>query len=446
MSSSKQLDVKRFLKLTDGRKIRIDSRVVKIGDVFIALKGTRVDGNDFIDDALKRGAIFGVSNRSSDNPAVFFHPDPKKLLIETAAFILKHSKIKHKIAITGSNGKTTTKEILASILSDYGKVFKTPGNLNTEIGIPIAVLENRSQLAECDYAIFEFGTSKKGDISFLTDLINPDIAVLLNVGTAHRGNFNDETELLQEKCSIFETLQKDSTAITNGDDKRIRSMISELSCKKLFFGQRNGDLKIMKFDYSKNNTFVAFKAFGEMKMAKLKGIWNSGQLLDFGAAYLTALSLKIEEPLLNINRIILPFNNRFSVENIAGIILINDCYNSSLESVESAIKSIAKLKKERTFAVVGSILEQGKYSKKTHEELGRLLNFFDHIVLYTKDTQVEAVQNTANIDFKSSNPEEVAEWLKKNCRYGDLVYFKASRGVALEEAILSFRRRLQSGE
>lgn len=79
MSSSKQLDVKRFLKLTDGRKIRIDSRVVKIGDVFIALKGTRVDGNDFIDDALKRGAIFGVSNRSSDNPAVFFHPDPKKL-------------------------------------------------------------------------------------------------------------------------------------------------------------------------------------------------------------------------------------------------------------------------------------------------------------------------------------------------------------------------------
>lgn len=446
MNSPKQLNVKHFLKLTDGRKIKVDSRKVEAGDVFIALKGSRVDGNDFIDDALKRGASSVVSSRNSDNPAVFFHPNPKKLLIEATDSILKHSKMKHKIAITGSNGKTTTKEILASILSDYGKVFKTPGNLNTEIGIPVAVLENRSQLNECDYAIFEFGTNKKGDIPFLSNLVNPDIAVLLNVGTAHRGNFNDETELLQEKCSIFEPLQQDSIAITNGDDKRIRSMISRLRCKKLLFGQRNGDLKIIKFDYSKNNTFVAFKVFEEMKMAKLKGIWNFGQLLDFGAAYLTALSLKIEEPLLNINRITLPFSNRFSLENIAEIILINDCYNSSLESVQSAVKSITKLKKERTFVVVGSILEQGKYSKKTHEELGRLLNFFDHIVLYTKDTQVEAVQNTANVDFKSSNPEEVAEWLENNCRHGDLVYFKASRGVALEKAILSFRRRLRGGK
>ncbi|MGC9321774.1 MAG: Mur ligase family protein, partial [Kosmotogaceae bacterium] len=155
--------VEEFLIQTEERRIAIDSRRVSDGDVFVGLEGERVDGNDFVDEALSAGASLVFSNRSSANSRVIPVDDTKELLMEAARAILFRSNLKSRIGITGSNGKTTTKEITSYLLSRLGKTFKTAGNLNTEIGLPLSLLENRRELLSSHYGVFEFGTSAKGD-------------------------------------------------------------------------------------------------------------------------------------------------------------------------------------------------------------------------------------------------------------------------------------------
>ncbi|MGC9321335.1 MAG: glutamate ligase domain-containing protein, partial [Kosmotogaceae bacterium] len=170
----------------------------------------------------------------------------------------------------------------------------------------------------------------------------------------------------------------------------------------------------------------------------LRGIWSYGQLMDLGAAYLAALFEGLPEPSIFLNAFKLPFKDRFSVETLHGITLISDFYNSSLESWESAIVSIEKLKHSRKIAVAGSILEQGEEETRTHVKLGKLLKSFDKTVLFNQDKAIEAASKNMEPSLVSSEIGEVASWLQRNVMPGDLVFFKASRAVALERVYESF--------
>jgi len=428
--------VEEFLIQTEERRIVIDSRRVSDGDVFVGLEGERVNGNDFVDEALSAGAFLIFSNRSSANSRVITVDDTKELLMEAARKVLSRANLKSRIGITGSNGKTTTKEITSYLLSKLGKTFKTAGNLNTEIGLPLSLLENRRKLLSSQYGVFEFGTSARGDIKKLVDLVEPDLCVLLNVGTAHVGNFKHPDELLLEKLSIFDSSRL-SKAILGGSDERLREFAASLTVETALFGRNNTDFSIIDFSYDGCDTMLHFDCQGD-RFARLRGIWSYGQLMDLSAAYLVALFAGLPEPSIFLNDFRLPFKDRFSVETLRGITLISDFYNSSLESWESAMVSIEKLKHSRKIAVAGSILEQGEEETRTHEKLGKLLKSFDKTVLFNQDKAIEAASKNIEPSLVSREIGEVASWLQRNVMPGDLIFFKASRAVALERVYESF--------
>ncbi|MBN2219355.1 MAG: UDP-N-acetylmuramoyl-tripeptide--D-alanyl-D-alanine ligase [Kosmotogaceae bacterium] len=428
--------VEEFLLRTEGRNIVIDSRKVSAGDVFVGLKGEKVDGNDFVEEALSKGASLVFSNKAFDDRRVLRVDDTNEILIEAARSILSKCKLNSRIGITGSNGKTTTKEISSFLLSKLGRVFKTAGNLNTEIGLPLSLLKSRRELFSAQYGVFEFGTSSKGDIEKLVGIVQPDTAVLLNVGSAHVGNFRDFDELLQEKLSIFKS-ERLSRAVLWGCDERLREFSKGLPVETLLFGEEGTDFSIVDFAYDKSDTMLHFFCDGD-RFARLRGIWSYGQLLDLGAAYLVARLAGLEEPSVFLNDYKLPFSDRFTVNMLKGITVISDFYNSSLESWESAMLSIEKLEGSRKIAVAGSILEQGREEKRTHERLGELLSKFDETVLFTRDMAINAASKNVKPALVSDSEEEIAAWLHRNVRSGDLVFFKASRAIALEGVYKSF--------
>ncbi|WP_156173098.1 UDP-N-acetylmuramoyl-tripeptide--D-alanyl-D-alanine ligase [Kosmotoga pacifica] len=437
-----QKTIAEFLRLTEGRRLKLDSRKIETGDVFIALKGTRYDGNDFVEDALNRGASLVVTSRNLSGDRVFTVAEPLQLLFCSARMVIRNSKMRHKIGITGSNGKTTTKELLHSTLSKIAPTFKTPGNLNTEIGIPISILENRDALLEAEYGAFELAADKKGDIRKLVELVEPDISILTNVGTAHLGKYNSPQELLEEKLSIFSALNNEGVAITNGDDLRIVKELKNASFRLLLFGEKNGQLVLANYRYIGNNTFVTLNFNNEERLLRLKNFWNKGQILDLMAVYLTLYSIGVDVPELLLVDSQLSFKDRFHVYDLAGIRVINDCYNSSIESVMVAIDALKRLRTGKKYAVVGSILEQGLFAKKTHLKLAELLKEFDAVVLYTRDRQIGYVTEALEVSFATDSIESIADWLLKHVEEGDLVYFKASRGVGLENVLKAFKEKI----
>ena len=208
-----------------------------------------------------------------------------------------------------------------------------------------------------------------------------------------------------------------------------------LPSRNLSFGLSGGDVQLSDYTYFDGDTGLAFKTPAGQHYIRLKGLWNRGQLLDFGAAYLVAKACDLEEPILCTGDLRLLSSDRFGFKTIRGVRLFTDCYNSSLESVSVAAEAIGRLKKHKSFAVIGSILEQGRLSEETHRELGELLKGFDHVLVYDIDEEIDAVTETREVALKTSDPSEIAAWLKDRVVRDDIVYFKASRGVKLEQVV-----------
>jgi UDP-N-acetylmuramoyl-tripeptide--D-alanyl-D-alanine ligase len=435
--------VEEFLRLTENRKISVDSREINEGDVFLALRGERIDGNDFVLDALNRGAAFVFTSRKFNDRRAIYCQDIKELLMKASRSLLARANFDKLVTITGSNGKTTTKEIAAFLLSKIGRTFKTEGNLNTEIGLPLSLLNGRREFLFARFGVFELGTNNKGDLEKLVSLLEPQICVLLNVGSAHLGNFGNPEDLLKEKLSIFNS-RRITTAITNGDDTRIREFVRNLECEKYFFGTGRCDFTLVDFSYDDRNTKVHFVSGGD-KFVRLNGLWSAGQIMDFGAAYLVAKNCGLDEPALDISGLSLSFNDRFKVEKLHGMTLISDFYNSSLESWRSAVDSIKKIESKRKIAVVGSILEQGIHSGSTHMELGKILGAFDEVLFFNVDRDIEMACGTVKPVLISEDEGVLASWLKENTKKGDLIFFKASRGVFLERVFGKFMELIKDG-
>jgi UDP-N-acetylmuramoyl-tripeptide--D-alanyl-D-alanine ligase len=435
--------VEEFLKLTENRKISVDSREIKEGDVFLALKGEKIDGNDFVLDALNRGAASAFTSRKFNDKRAIYCQDIKDLLMRASRLLLAGAHFEKLISITGSNGKTTTKEIVAFLLSKIGRTFKTEGNLNTEIGLPLSLINGRREFLFARFGVFELGTNNKGDLEKLVSLLEPQVCVLLNVGSAHLGNFGSPEDLLKEKLSIFNS-RRMTTAITNGDDTRIREFVRNLKCEKYFFGTGRYDFTLVDFSYDDRSTKVHFVSDGD-KFVRLNGLWSAGQIMDFGAAYLVAKGCGLEEPAIDIAGLSLSFNDRFKVEKIHGMTLISDFYNSSLESWRSAVDSIKKIESKRKIAVVGSILEQGTHSGDTHMELGKILGAFDEVLFFNTDRDIEMACGTVKPVLISDDVRELAWWLKENAKKGDLIFFKASRSVFLERVFGKFMELIKDG-
>lgn len=413
--------------------IVVDSRLVKEGSIFIALPGRKTDGHMFVNDAFARGAELAVVEKPGDySGPVLVVENTYRFLLDAGKKIFELNK-PFTIAITGSNGKTTTKELTALFLESAGlKVFKTHGNYNTDVGVPLSIL---NQYKGQRYSVLEFGVSQPGDMDRLCSIVKPDIGVVLKVGSAHLGNFPSSEALLREKLGL---LKHSQLKVVHSD------LIKYLDDFDVSFGP-HGDVRLLELSWQNGKTHARFRVFSEDVWMELPGIWHEGMLENLSAA-ISAVKLAGIDPNFEVLEDFTFPPRRFQFHHVRGITVVDDTYNSSLESIEVSVKCLQEMKKNGLYAVVGIILEQGWNALNAHGELGKLLKAFDGVLVYGSQEMPEVQVIVRNLGEKligvfDSKERLVAELLNE-LKTNDIVYFKASRGVRLDEVVDCFMEEL----
>ncbi len=428
----------------------IDSRKAKKGSLFFALEDKR-DGHDFISDAVKNGAKGAVVSKQvplvDDKTACIKVPHTLKALQRLAHQVLLEHPVK-VIGITGSTGKTTTKEFAAAFLQKTCRLLKSQGNYNNHIGLPLSLL-NLGQ--NHDTAVLEYGMSHAGEIRELTSIARPDIAVICNVHPVHMEFFKSIHEITEAKKEILDGMNPDGTAILNGDQPFVLSMVKGLTKKPVLFGltekcdvRANNihihSLEKMSFDFSYRGhnarTSIPFS--------------NRGYLYNFlaAASIASVFSVPFKE-ILKKGRKLKPFVNRgevLSLEN--NIKVINDSYNSNPAALEEALKSLSAQKGGRKIAVLGDMLELGERQIAYHTAAGKsvaenhidlLITIGSHAKYIAEGAALSGMPSQNIISFEQSEEaaQKVPELLKKN----DFILVKGSRGVKTEKVIKALKRK-----
>lgn len=407
----------------------IDSRKVTPGCIFVAIKGEKTDGHLYVNEALSKGARYAVVEKDVEAPEEYLIKVDSTIdfLIKTAQEKVQRYK-PFVIGITGSNGKTTTKELIFQSIGEQ-KCFANPGNFNTEIGLPLSIINHYKGEK---YLILEMAMNKFGDIAKLCEITRPDISVLLNVGTAHRGVAGSDQAILDGKFQIIEMMKPDGTAVVIKDERIVRR-ISAMSF--VTFGYRQGNYQLLDYSYDDLSTIAIYRIKDDVIEFHFKSVWNIGQLTNIGAvlAVLDLIKVQYDKDLMeNFS----PVQGRFKVFKCKDIFVIDDCYNASLESFRVAVETLRKLGK-RSFAVVGSIKEQGIYSTQTHQALGKILECVDGVVVYNVDHEIDPMVCSKEV-LRTDDTQKIVSFLRRTLKPQDAILFKASRAVQMENVLAKY--------
>ncbi|HHV29583.1 UDP-N-acetylmuramoyl-tripeptide--D-alanyl-D-alanine ligase [Acetivibrio mesophilus] len=429
---------------TDFNNISTDSRNIKEGDLFVPLVGERFDGHNYIAHSLEQGALGSLTQRemeSANDKVLIKVSDTLKALRDLATYYRQKYKIPF-VGITGSVGKTSTKEMVSAVLSKGFNVLKTQGNFNNEIGVPLTVFNlDRSHEA----AVVEMGMSGFGEISRLTSIVKPDIAIITNIGVSHIEKLGSKNNILKAKMEIFEGLNEKGLAILNGDDKLLYGLNNLLKFRTVFYGMEE-ELDYRAYNLEslgeRGSTFDIELQGKEYKVRiPVPGIHNVYNALA-GIAAGIELGISPEKIIEGIEEFS-PGKMRLNILNHKGLKIINDAYNASPQSMEAAINVLKDISCEgRTFAVLGDMLELGEISHSAHEEVGRyaVSKGIDYIVAvgeYRKNIAHGAIEAGAGeervFDFKDN--ADAARFLKEYLKSGDVLLVKGSRGMRMEEIV-----------
>lgn len=425
-------------------QVSTDTRTLTKGSLFVAIKGERFDGHDYLAQAVENGASLIMAEEGKDVPdaipAVFVKNTLKALGTLAAAYrSLFNIPI---IAVTGSVGKTSTKEMIASILSARYKVHKTKGNHNNEIGLPLSVLELDDSH---EAAVFEMGMRGFGEIGELSRIVKPDIAVITNIGISHIERLGSRQNILKAKLEILEGLSRNGTLILNGDDELLSGLKGLLSYKTVFYGI-NEDLDVWAYDLSsKGEEGVSFQVKTGKKDMELfvpaPGMHNvHNALAGIAIAELLGMNEKeIEEGLLGFSG----ERMRLSIEEKDGIKLINDSYNAAPSSIKAALEVLCDIGKgTRKWAVLGDMLELGDWTEEAHKEIGRLVSKLgiDYLVgvgnfakWYIKGAAEDIGSHT--ITMLCESIETAKTYIRTLAQKGDVILFKGSRLMKLDALV-----------
>ena len=406
-------------KINDINAISIDSRKIQKGDIFVPIKGENFNGNRFISRAFKNGAIKCFSEDENNHKNIIKINSSNETINILANYW--QNKSKHKvIGITGSNGKTTAKDLLYFILSEKYKCSKTPGNFNSTIGLPIAYLGTK---INDDYCIIEYGASKPGEIKNLCRIVKPDISLITNISNAHIENYTSIEEILSTKKAIFECLYKDDTAFINNDDKYIKGI--HLDCNKITFSIFDNANYSFKNQKQNKNMFKIPQSLTHLKSLVL-------------SIYAISLELGISHnQFINaLEKFKLPSGRGLSL-NINGIKIIDDSYNANPSSVILAINRIDSLINDgNKIFIFGDMHELGDKSISEHEKIAKHVNNSDiNIIITYGKFSYNTFSNLKNTITKKhfSSISEIKKYLKTIINKGDLIYLKGSRTMKLEE-------------
>ena len=420
-------------------RVSIDSRDVDENTLFFCIKGERFDGHDFINDVAEKGVGAIVSHKKTECKApVILVEDTKQAFLDFASYYRCSFDDLLVVGLTGSVGKTTTKEMVACVLAQKGETLKTEGNLNNEIGVPRTLfrLENSTR-----NAVIEMGMDGAGQISDLTNCAKPDCGIITNVGVSHIENLGSREGILNAKLEILEGLPKGAPLFLNGDNDMLSTVRND-DYELIFFGIENKNCDVLAeeiIEIGLTTEFVAVKGDIRQKITiPTVGIHN---VYDALTAFAVGLEYgvspqKIADGLLSYT----PSGMRQRIKEIGGITVIEDCYNASPDSQKAGLNSLCKIAKGRKIAVLGDMLELGEYSETAHRDVGKYAAESKVDMLYTCGEQSLFMADSAKkagltnvLAFTDKN--ELAKSLLGEIKLGDTLLFKASRGMKLEEII-----------
>ena len=439
-------------------RISIDSRTLIPGDLFFAIIGPNFDGHDFVFEAFNKGAVGVVVCKNVSTLLQNEQIDKNKIIIEvkdTLSALQDWSKCyKHKfktfnICVTGSNGKTTTKEIIANILSQEYPLLKTSGNFNNEIGIPLTLLQlDKSH----KLLVAEMGMRGLGEIRALTNFISPDLAVITNIGEAHIGLLGSKSNIFKAKSELLESLDKEGIAILNRDDPYFLKMLAIVKGKKIYtFGIENkSDIMAchIRMASDKGMRFTLEVQNGKSREIyfPLLGRYNVyNALAASAAAFALGLELDlIERGLSSFKPLALHMQlNDFN----KGIKILNDSYNASPLSVKNALETLAEVaQNNRKIAILGDMLELGRKADFYHRKIGKdtvklsidlLITIGQGGKIIAQSSKEEGMPKERVFSFEKNEKINLAKKLLSLSKSGDFILLKGSREMKMEK-ILEF--------
>ncbi len=439
----KQLKASEIAKATGGRliygnadaivtSISCDSRELEEGSLYIPVKGERFDGHSFICDACKKGISGYLCSDGQINQDALFAimvTDTRKALLDLASYYRSLFDIK-LVGLTGSVGKTTTKEFIASVLQKGLNTLATKGNFNNDIGVPLTLFGlNKDHSA----AVVEMGMSNFGEIEVLTKCARPDIAVITNIGTSHIEFLGSREGILKAKTEIFKGLSKAGKVVLNGDDPYLWSLKDTLTFETIYVGIENSECDFVATDIVSNENGNLFKCDGKEYRINPLGVHNIYNAL-VAIAVGSLLNLSYEKIYAGL-KAYTPDGIRQNIINTDnGYKLINDCYNSSPQSVKAALGVLETVSAKRRIAVLGSIGELGGKSEELHREVGKNVALSKTDVLITAGDDAKFIAEEAGNKevYVFENTAECSKFLKGFLKKDDAVLIKASRFMKFE--------------
>ncbi len=420
-------------------KLCIDTRKIEKNNVFLAIKGANFNGNDFALKALEAGASIVIIdevkfnlNEIENKGTIVKVKNTREALLNLAKFYRKKLGLK-VVGVTGSTGKTSTKDLIAALLSHKYKVFKTKGNFNNDIGLPLMILELTSK---DDVAVLEMGMSSLGEIELLADVARPDIAVITNIGLSHIENLKTQENILKAKMEISTFFNKENTLIINAEDKLLKNVYSNrFKVEKIGYNHEY-DVYASNIILKEEETEFLAHAFGEeavfnLPMAGKHNVLNTMLAIEVA----NCLNVSFEEMIKGLENLEAT-SMRLQVIKKEGFIIINDCYNASPDSMKSSLDVLSAYKDHRKVAILGDMYELGEESEKAHFEVGEYakdkLDILIVIGRYIKNFK-DGFNNDNIIMYKTK--EECIKELKNIVKLNDVVLIKASRGVKLEDVV-----------
>lgn len=424
LSGNRDLEVNSYSK---------DSRNIQSGDMYIAIRGERVNGNDYIESAFNNGAIGCITDENIDSRLL--EKFASKVVIkvgDTIKAIQEIAKYKRSlynipvIAVTGSVGKTSTKDIIANVMAQKFNVLKTEGNLNNHIGLPLTLLKLKDHTA----VVVEMGMNHFGEISLLTNIAKPTGCVITNIGTSHIGNLGSRENILKAKLEILEGLNDGGFVLVNNDNDLLND-----------WAQKENGYKVYTYGIENKSTYMASNILQTENSSKFEingikaevPVGGTHFIYNSACAFAIGNILGIEEE--KITKGISEFKltaKRMDIQVIKdNIKIINDSYNASYDSIRAVLEVMNKTNASRKIAVLGDMAELGDFSKELHQKVGEevVKNKIDILVTvgeYAKEIANRAESLGMKDIFKFENINDAAEFIRNNMENGDLILLKAS--------------------
>ncbi len=420
--------------------VRHDTRNVKRGDLFVAIVGARLDGHGFLEQAARKGALAAVVSKRVPGRM------PQILVKDTTEALGQMGRAQRLqwngpvVAVTGSVGKTTVKDMTAHLLSGSFRVLKTQGNLNNQWGLPLTLLELKK---EDEVAVVELGINHPGEMEWLSEIARPDVAVVTAIGEAHLGFFKNRRHLAVEKLKIAAHLRKGGTKILNADDTLLRTNVENV----MTFGLKLGQVRAIRLESDGLGTRFELQAEDETAETRLSmpgahNVRNSAAAVSAGLA----LGIPLKALAARLRSFVSQAPMRMEIKNLNGILFVNDAYNASPTSMEAALVTFDQMKgPQRKWAVLGDMLELGEFSPETHYRIVKraVESSVDNVLLVGPRmgkafNSLSESQKTKARAFDGVT--DARAFLRRSAQKGDAVLLKASRGMRLEKMLEGFEK------